>query len=58
MRRFLVHYQIYDYCGEYQHHTCYITLKSGQKANMETFENLINFKGKTYDILSWSLVEE
>lgn len=58
MRRFLVHYRIYAYCSEYQHHTCYITLESGQKANVETFKKLIDFKSGFFDVLAWSLVEE
>lgn len=58
MRRFLIHYQTYSYCGEYQHYTCYITLKSGQKANVETFEKMIDIKTQSFEVLSWSLCEE
>lgn len=58
MRRFFIHYQTYSYCGEYHHHTCYITLESGQKANVETFKKLIDLKSGFFDLLAWSLVEE
>ena len=59
MRTFLVYYRNHLVYGEYEYHTKEIVLNTGEKANVETFENKLNELGMwRREILSWSLIEE
>ena len=59
MRKFLVYYRIYLMCGEYDCYTCEIVLDKGSKANVDTFEKILNSTGcGGKEVLSWSLIEE
>ena len=59
MRKFLVYYRLYQYCGEYEYCTNEIVLKPNEKANTETFEKKVNSVGCSgKEVLSWSLIEE
>ena len=59
MRKFLVFYGVHWVYGEYEYHTLNVTLKVGEKANIETFANKLNDLGVwRKEILSWSLIEE
>lgn len=57
MRTFFVYYKTYSGCGEYDYHTCTISLIN-QKANRETFNKILNDMGGCIkEVLSWSLEE-
>lgn len=57
MRTFFVYYKTYSGCGEYDYHTCKISLVN-QKANSETFDKILNnMGGCVKEVLSWSLEE-
>lgn len=59
MRKFLVYYRLHLVYGEYEYNTIEIVLNTGEKANVETFENKLNDLGVwRKKILSWSLIEE
>ena len=59
MRKFLVYYRAYQYCGEYEYYTNEIILNPNEKANTETFEKKVNSVGCSgKEVLSWSLIEE
>ena len=59
MRTFLVYYRNHLVYGEYEYYTKEIVLNTGEKANVETFENKLNELGMwRREILSWSLIEE
>ena len=63
MRKFLVYYKLHlvygEYEWEYEYNTIEVVLKTGEKANVETFENKLNDLGVwRKKILSWSLIEE
>lgn len=59
MRTFLVYYRIHVVYGEYNHYTRNISLKPNEKANLETFNKILNeLGGCSKEVLSWSLIEE
>lgn len=63
MRKFLVYYRLHlvygEYEWEYEYNTIEAVLKTGEKANVETFKNKLNDLGVCRkEILSWSLIEE
>ena len=59
MRTFLVYYRIHRVYGEYNNYTRNISLKPNEKANLETFNKILNdLGGCSKEVLSWSLIEE
>ena len=59
MRTFFVYYRVYSGGGEYNYCTGYISLKPNEKANRETFNNILKgFGGCDKEVLSWSLIED
>ena len=59
MRTFLVYYRIHVVYGEYNYYTRNISLKPNEKANLETFNKILNeLGGCSKEVLSWSLIEE
>ena len=46
MRNFYVTYNEYRFCGEYEFYDIVITLNKGEKANLSTFENKVDQKGR------------
>ena len=59
MRKFLVFYRVYQYCGEYEYYRSKVELNPDEKANTETFEKKLNAWGVGgKEALSWSLIEK
>ena len=64
MRKFLVYFKVYTGYNNYTeeillNYTKEIVLDQGEKANVETFKNKLNYLGwNVVEIFAWSLIEE
>lgn len=58
-RTFFVNYRVYSGDGEYEYYTIYHTLEPNEKANVETFNKILNNMGGCHkEVLSWSLCDD